>query len=149
MTDENIRPEREKKMDKNDLLEKQLDDYTNLPYTVSVEPQDDGKGIYYVARVVELPDLFMTGATREEAVRELEAVKQDWMTEYIKLGNKMPLPLKLRKYSGKIIVRMPPSLHETLVKMAELESVSFNQYMVTALARCAGRDEATKTTGTY
>lgn len=141
---EHIKPERENNMDKKDVLEKQLDYYTSLPYTVSVEPQDDGKGIYFVARVVELPDLFMTGATREDAVGELEAVTRDWMAEYLKLGNKMPLPLRLRKYSGKLIVRMPPSLHETLAKMAELEGVSFNQYMVTALARCAGRDEILK-----
>jgi predicted HicB family RNase H-like nuclease len=29
---------------------------------------------------------------------------------------------------------MPPTLHETLTKLAEFEGVSFNQYMVSSLA---------------
>ena len=120
---------------------KEIAFYTTLPYSVYVEPQDDGKGNYFVARVVELPDLFMTGSTREEAIAGLEAVKKDWIIEYLKLGNKMPRPLKSRSYSGKVIVRMPPFLHEALTRLAETEGVSFNQYMVTALARSAGRDE--------
>ncbi len=115
--------------------------YADLPYTVTDEPQDDGHGVYYAARVVELPDLFMTGATREEALSELEATKKDWIEEYLKLGNKMPAPLISRKYSGKMIVRMPPHLHEVLTRLAELQGVSFNQYIVSSLARCAGQDE--------
>jgi len=118
-----------------------VEQYARLPFTVTLEPNDDGKGVYYVARVIELPDLFMAGDTPAEALTELEAVKRDWIAEYLRLGNKMPRPLQSRKYSGKLIVRMPPSLHEALTKMAELEGVSVNQYMVAALARCAGRDE--------
>jgi predicted HicB family RNase H-like nuclease len=123
------------------VTQDEIDTYANLPYTVKVEPQDDGNGIYYVARVVELPTLIMTGETREEALRDLEAVKKEWMLTYLELGNKMPVPLVSRKYSGKIIVRMPPGLHEILTKLAEDEGVSFNQYMVSSLARCAGQDE--------
>jgi predicted HicB family RNase H-like nuclease len=36
---------------------------------------------------------------------------------------------------------MPPTLHEVLAKLAENEGVSFNQYMISSLARCAGQDE--------
>jgi len=123
------------------VTQDEIDSYANLPYTVKVEPQDDGNGIYYVARVVELPTLIMTGETREEALKDLEAVKKEWMRTYAELGNKMPVPLASRKYSGKIIVRMPPALHEILTKLAEDEGISFNQYMVSSLARCAGQDE--------
>jgi len=132
----------EMKMKKNvNVTQKEVEAYANYPYTVTVEPQDDGNGIYFVARVVELPDLFMTGETREEALKDLETVKRDWIKTYLELGNKMPIPLVSRKYSGKIILRMPPTLHETLTKLAEFEGVSFNQYMVSSLARCAGQDE--------
>ena len=123
------------------FTEKEVEAYANYPYTVTVEPQDDGNGIYFVARVVELPDLFMTGETREEALKDLETVKRDWIKTYLELGNKKPIPLVSRKYSGKIILRMPPTLHETLTKLAEFEGVSFNQYMVSSLARCAWQDE--------
>jgi predicted RNase H-like HicB family nuclease len=123
------------------VTQDEIETYANLPYTVKVEPQDDGKGIYYVAKVVELPNLIMTGETREEALKDLEAVKKEWIQTYLELGNKMPVPLVSRKYSGKIIVRMPPTLHEVLTKLAENEGVSFNQYMISTLARCAGQDE--------
>jgi predicted RNase H-like HicB family nuclease len=123
------------------VTQDEIETYANLPYTVKVEPQDDGKGIYYVAKVVELPNLIMTGETREEALKDLEAVKKEWIQTYLELGNKMPIPLVSRKYSGKIIVRMPPTLHEVLAKLAENEGVSFNQYMISSLARCAGQDE--------
>jgi predicted RNase H-like HicB family nuclease len=123
------------------VTQDEVETYASLPYTVKVEPQDDGKGIYYVAKVVELPNLIMTGETREEALKDLEAVKKEWIQTYLELGNKMPVPLVSRKYSGKIIVRMPPTLHEVLTKLAENEGVSFNQYMISSLARCAGQDE--------
>ena len=123
-------------------LQEQVEHYASLPYTVTIDKEDDGHGIFYVARVIELPHLLMTGATPAEALEELESVKKEWIEEYLKLGNKMPVPLKHRKYSGKIILRMPPSLHENLVKIAELEGVSFNQYMVSALSKSAGKDEA-------
>ena len=106
-----------------------------------IEKEDDGRGVYYVARIIELPHLLMTGATPEEAIEELESVKREWIELYLKLGNKMPEPLRSRKYSGKVILRLPPSLHETLVKIAKLEGISFNQHMVSVLARSAGRDE--------
>lgn len=122
-------------------LKQQVEYYANLPYTITLEKEDDGHGVYYVARVVEVPDLLMTGETPEEAVAELESEKREWIEEYLKLGNKMPRPLKSRKYSGKVILRMPPSLHEDLVKIAELEGISFNQYMVSALSRTVGKDQ--------
>jgi predicted HicB family RNase H-like nuclease len=127
---------------KKEDLQKQVEHYASLPYTVTINKEDDGHGVYYVARVIELPHLIMTGATPSEALEELESVKKEWIEEYLKLGNRMPMPLKHRKYSGKIILRMPPSLHENLVKIAELEGVSFNQYMVSALSKSAGKDEA-------
>ncbi|MBM3150462.1 MAG: type II toxin-antitoxin system HicB family antitoxin [Chloroflexi bacterium] len=127
-----------------DTIQNRVEYYANLPYTITVEKEDAGRGAYYTARVIELPDLLMTGATPGEAVAELESVKREWIEEYLKLGNKMPRPLKSRKYSGKVILRIPPSLHETLVKVAELEGVSFNQYMVASLSKSVGRDEAVR-----
>jgi len=122
-------------------LQEQVEYYANLSYTMYIEKEDDGRGVYYVARIIELPHLLMTGATPEEAIEELESVKREWIELYLKLGNKMPEPLRSRKYSGKVILRLPPSLHETLVKIAKLEGISFNQHMVSVLARSAGRDE--------
>ncbi len=114
--------------------------YANLPYTYVVEQCDD-QDTYYVARIVELPDLFMVGDTAPEAIAELESVKEEWIETYLELGNKMPKPLKLRNYSGNYPLRMQRSLHKALALYADLEGVSINQYVISALSRTVGREE--------
>jgi predicted HicB family RNase H-like nuclease len=121
-------------------LESQAEHYANLPYTITIERRDD-QGTYYAARVVELPDLLMTGDTPEEAVAELESVKREWIETYLELGNKMPRPLKMRALSGKFQIRLSPTLHEALALRAELDGVSLNKYITSALSRAVGQDE--------
>ena len=40
--------------------------------------------------------------------------------------------------SGKVLVRMPPALHEQLVRLAEEQGVSLNQLVVSLLAGGVG-----------
>jgi len=122
-------------------IESLVEYYAKLPYQIVIEPWDDGDGPYYLARILELQGCMMHGDTPEEALRELEDVKCEWIKTNIELGNKMPQPLKTNNFSGKIVVRMTPSLHETLATVAEIEGVSLNHYMVSALSKAAGRDE--------
>ncbi len=122
-------------------LKKQTEYHMSLPYTMTVK-YHAGQGGYYVAGYVELPDLTMTGGTPEEAVKELLAEKPEWFGECLKLGIPIPLPVESQKYSGKILLRMPPSIHESLIRIADLEGVSLNQYMLAALSRALGYDEA-------
>jgi predicted HicB family RNase H-like nuclease len=129
-------------MEKNEL-KKKVECYASLPYTILIEHHEE-QGGYYVARYIELPHFIMTGATPVEAVRELENEKREWFEENIKDGNKIPLPIKLRKYSGKIILRMPPALHEHLVNMTEIQGESLNSFMVKAVSLAADYVEPTK-----
>jgi predicted HicB family RNase H-like nuclease len=124
-------------------LQKKVEYYASLPYTIVIEHHEE-QGGYYVARYIELPHFIMTGATPVEAVRELENEKREWFEENIKDGNKIPLPIKLRKYSGKIILRMPPALHEHLVNMTEIQGESLNSFMVKAVSLAADYVEPTK-----
>jgi predicted HicB family RNase H-like nuclease len=114
-----------------------LEYYLNLPYTIILERWDDGKGLYWVARVAELPHCLIHGDTPEAAIKELEEVKNDWIKSNIKRGLPVPEPSP-RKYSGKMILRISPSLHKLLVHRAEVEGMSLNQYMSTALATSVG-----------
>ena len=41
----------------------------------------------------------------------------------------------LEEYSGKLVLRIPRSLHRDLKKAAEIEGVSLNQYMLYKLAK--------------
>jgi antitoxin HicB len=122
-------------------IKKRVEHYMSLPYTMTVKHRVE-QGGYYVAGYVELPDLTMTGATPEEAVKELLAEKSEWFEECLKRGIPIPFAIEPQKYSGKIILRMPPSMHESLIRVAELEGVSLNQYMLAALSRTLGYNEA-------
>lgn len=124
-------------------IKKQVEYYMSLPYTMTVKYRPE-QGGYYVANYIELPDMTMTGDTPEEAVKELLAEKPEWFEECVKSGIPIPLPAESQKHSGKIIVRMPPSLHGALILKSETEEVSLNQFMVTALARAVGYSESRK-----
>ena len=116
---------------------KDLEYYEKLPNTIILEQWDDGKGPYWVARIAELPHCLIHGDTPEEAVREIEEVKRDWIKSNLERGLPIPEP-RPHKYSGQIRLRIAPSLHKLLTYRAETEGMSLNQYMATALATSAG-----------
>lgn len=118
-------------------IEKELEYYAKLPYTVIVEQWDDGRGPYWVARIAELPHCLVHGDTPEEATREIQEVKMDWIRSNLERGLPIPEP-RPRKYSGQIRLRISPSLHRLLTYRAETEGMSLNQYMATALATGVG-----------
>ncbi|MHB8085617.1 MAG: type II toxin-antitoxin system HicB family antitoxin [Dehalococcoidia bacterium] len=122
-------------------IKKQVGYYLSLPYTTVIEKSNGPRGDYYVARVLELPGLIMTGDTADEALAELEDEKPEFIELYLKLGNKMPKPFKTGHYSGKVVLRLPSSVHEDLARMAAMEGISLNQYMVSALSKQIGREE--------
>jgi antitoxin HicB len=124
------------------MVKKDLKYYAQLPYTIILERHDD-QGTYWVARVAELPHCLIHGDTPEEAIKEIESVKMEWIQSNLEDGLPIPEPTST-KYSGEIRVRMPPSLHQLLAQRASNEGVSLNQYMVAGLARAVGLDEGKK-----
>jgi len=124
------------------VKKKDINYYMSLPYTITLKRGTQEGKKYWVARVLELPHCMTHAATYEEAICDIEDAKKEWLTTNIDNGLDIPEP---PKYTGQYHLRMPPSLQETLSKLADAEGVSINQYMVTALARCAGRQEALHT----
>jgi antitoxin HicB len=114
-----------------------LNYYLKLPYTIILERWDEGEKPYWVARVAELPHCLIHGDTPEEAIKEIEEVKKDWIKSNLNRGLNIPEPSP-RKYSGKMILRVSPTLHKLLVQRAEAEGMSLNQYMSTSLATSVG-----------
>jgi len=118
-------------------MEKKLEYYAKLPYTVILEQWDDGKGPYWVARIAELPHCLIHADTPEQAAKEILEVKMEWIKSNLERGLPIPEP-RPRKYSGQIRLRISPSLHKLLTYRAETEGMSLNQYMATALATSVG-----------
>ncbi len=81
----------------------------------------------------------LCSASDKRLLEVCQSEKRCLVTLDLEFGN--PLIFRPEDYSGIALLRLPPSLHETLVKIAELEGISFNQHMVSVLAKSAGRDE--------
>jgi antitoxin HicB len=72
------------------------------------------------------------GATLEEAVRNARDVLTLLIESATRHGE--PIPPPERRFSGNLRLRLPASLHGRLVREAEREGVSLNQWIVSRLA---------------
>jgi antitoxin HicB len=117
-------------------MEKTLDYYMSLPYTI--EMRQDSEGGWFV-RVKELRGCMSEGDTPEEAATMIREAMELWLEVALEEGIPIPEPRPEEDYSGKFVVRVPRSLHRELAQTAEQEGVSLNQYINVALAHSVGR----------
>jgi predicted RNase H-like HicB family nuclease len=111
-----------------------LDYYLGLRYPVTLIPEVEGG---YTATINDLPGCVSAGETAEEALSMIEDARRLWLEVAYEHCDEIPLPSTERDYSGRVLVRMPPSLHRRLLEQAEAEGVSLNQYMVALLAEAS------------
>lgn len=112
-----------------------IDDYLTRRYTTVVRRDSDDQGNSgFVARVAELPGCVAQGATRVEALENLDEAMRAWLEVAVSRGAEIPVPKDDSQYSGRVLLRLPASLHAELARAAEAEGVSLNQFMVGALA---------------
>jgi predicted RNase H-like HicB family nuclease len=94
--------------------------------------EDDG----FIAVASDLPGCSAFGNTQEEAVAELRNAIAAWQIAATKAGNPVPEPSKHQADdlpSGKILLRLPRSLHAQLIERAKQDNVSLNQHLVMVL----------------
>ncbi|MEL6460368.1 MAG: type II toxin-antitoxin system HicB family antitoxin [Cyanobacteria bacterium J06621_15] len=117
---------------KKNLIKKQsLEYYLKLQYPVTVYPDADGG---YVAEIKDLPGCLTQGETIEETMTNINEARELWLETVYENGDKIPLPTTDDTYSGKLLLRMPKTLHHRLADAAEAEGVSLNQYIVFLLS---------------
>lgn len=108
------------------------------PYARIVIPEEDGT---YFAQIKEFPGCIATGESQIEALTNLDGVALDWIDAAIAQGLSIPEPLTESDYSGKILVRLPKSLHAKAAQVAEADAVSLNSLILTAVAVYVGASE--------
>jgi predicted RNase H-like HicB family nuclease len=111
-------------------------EYVNLPYQIALRAQERGGG--WTAHVEELPGCEAQGETPEKATRQLRRAMEAWISETLEKGEDVPEPRVLSGHSGRLLLRMPQSLHAELAHAADAEGVSLNQFITTALASAVG-----------
>lgn len=117
------------------------------PYSrVLIPDHDTGT---YVAFILEFPGCVAQGDTPEEAYRNLEAAAQSWIEAARDLGQAIPLPSSEESYSGRVLLRLPRSLHRRAAELARRDRVSLNQFIVAAVAERLGAAKASGEVGVH
>lgn len=106
-----------------------LADYMALPYTFEITKSGES----FFGRVKELPGCMTEADSRAEAVEMLQEAFGLWLETALDLGKEIPLPQSESEYSGKVLIRMPPSLHKRLSIVAAESSMSLNTLLISLL----------------
>ncbi|MAG35800.1 MAG: toxin-antitoxin system HicB family antitoxin [Dehalococcoidia bacterium] len=113
----------------------QVEAYLRKPYHKVISGDaDEG----FLVQVVELPGCMTAAETEAEAIAQLPEAMTLWLEVMLLDGNPIPEADRDPAYSGRLHVRMPKSLHERLVKQADREGTSLNQWVVSLLSLGAG-----------
>jgi len=99
------------------------------PANIFYSEEDEG----YIATAPDLPGTSAFGETQEEALIELRHAISAWLEAARLAGNPVPEPGSApspSQASGKILLRLPRTLHGRLVESAKAEGTSLNQYLV-------------------
>lgn len=109
-----------------------MSEKSKYPKQVFWSNQDEG----YIATAPDLSGSSAFGETESEALNELDDAIAGWIAAAKEVGNPIPPPSNFDKQpSGKLLVRMPRSLHRELAASADREGVSLNQYVVFLLSK--------------
>lgn len=99
-----------------------------LKYPIEVFWSEEDEG--YIALVPDLAGCSAWGASEEEALREIQNATRAWLKVAKKMNRPIPKPSIDKNLSGKFLIRMPKRLHADLVRNANVEGVSLNQYLL-------------------
>ena len=100
--------------------------------------RDDTEEVAWGATVDALPGCNARGATPDEALERVSVAVAAWVEAAEREGRDVPEPKSLQSHSGRLLLRMPQTLHAELSRAAERERVSLNQFITDALAGALG-----------
>jgi antitoxin HicB len=113
-------------------------DYTSLPYHLTVVRDGEDKAKPWAASVEELAGCTSRGRTPEEALESVHTAMRGWIEVALEEGREIPEPRSATSHSGRLLLRMPRTLHAELTRASEREGVSLNQFITDALASAVG-----------
>jgi predicted HicB family RNase H-like nuclease len=108
--------------------EKEL--YNLYTYRVTWSQEDNE----FVGLCAEFPSLSWLDANQWDALKGINKVVADVVSDMKSNGEQIPKPLALREYRGIFTVRIPPELHRKLAIQAAEYGISVNRLISTKLA---------------
>lgn len=104
-------------------------------YHIGLQYEPDGT---LFAEVRELPGCFAAGPNPAEALEMLRDSFELWVEDALERGLPIPLARSDAEPSGRVLLRMPSSLHARLASEAEHQGVSLNAMLNVILADAVG-----------
>lgn len=104
-------------------------------YHIGLQYEPDGT---FFAEVRELPGCFAAGRNPAEALEMLRDSFELWIEDALERGLPVPQPRSDAEPSGRVLLRMPSSLHARLAREAEHQGVSLNAMLNVILADAVG-----------
>src|ERR687897_3108087 len=114
--------------------DRSTDSYASLPYHLTVVRDGEEKARPWLASVEELAGCTSRGRTPEEALSGARAAMTRWIETALEDGREVPEPKSATSHSGRLLLRMPRTLHAELTRASEREGVSLNQFITDVLA---------------
>lgn len=89
----------------------------------------------YVGLCTEFPSLSWLAETQELTLSGIRQLVANVISDMKKNNEEIPIPISIRKYSGKFMVRIPPEVHRKIAEIAAEEGVSINRLVSARLAK--------------
>src|SRR6266567_8585595 len=114
-------------------------EYMRRPYLMEVVWDDD----YWAATFPELPGLVAAADTWEDLEQKIAHAKESYFGAVLEAGLPIAEPGdRIEAASGRVLLRLPKTLHWQAMRAAARDGVSVNTFLVSAVARELGRREA-------
>jgi antitoxin HicB len=123
-----------------------LAEYLKKPYGRFVVPESDGT---FRGEIIEFPGCIAVGDTAAEALANLEDVAASWLEATLARGQRIPEPIENVEFSGKLVVRLPKTLHKKAAHIAARDRISLNQFIVSSIAERVGAQSASISIGQF
>ncbi|MBP2071601.1 type II toxin-antitoxin system HicB family antitoxin [Thermoanaerobacterium butyriciformans] len=118
-----------------------------LNYKIELVKLSEKDGGGYLAYVPKLPGCMSDGETPEEALKNVQDAIKCWVETAKELNRAIPEFDEYKDendYSGKILLRMPKTMHKILSEMAEKEEISLNNLIQNLLSFAIGYKKGEK-----
>jgi antitoxin HicB len=116
----------------------QVTEYMRRPYLMEVVWDED----YWAATFPELPGLVAAADTWDELAQKIKDAKESYFAAALDAGLPIAEPGDSSEpASGRVLLRLPKTLHRQATRAAARDGVSVNTFLVSAIARELGRRE--------
>lgn len=117
------------------MMNTQTKAIVNRRYSRMVERGEDG---VYTSSILEMPNVVSEGDTPADALENLEDAFAAVVEVMLQRGAEIPEPIEARSYSGRLQLRLLPSVHRQAAIRAQAEGVSLNRVLADAVASYVG-----------